>query len=179
MSGGGLLGNAIGLNSGSLRLGILATPEFSAALSSDQAMSMIAEGASNVSFDGRTSHPMDMVAESISIPVSDLFATEGVFTSPTELFWGTIWTGGAEPSEPLINNYQHSETPVKYIRLDDITLEYTANKLTRVLKEEGDDKILEYTGNNLTRVTDNYHGIIKDLSYSGNQLTSVVVSKII
>lgn len=179
MAGGGLNGGAIGLNAGSLRLGILATPVYMAALGSDQAMSMATEGASAVSFSGRTSHPMDMAVEGISVPVSDLFATESVFTSPTEAFWGTIWAGGADVSEPLINNYQHSETPVKYIRLDDITLEYTSDQLTRVVKEAGDDKVLEYTGSLLTKVTDNYHGIIKDLSYTGSQLTNVIVSKII
>jgi len=143
-------------------------------------MGMIAEGASVVSFSGRTSHPLATVAEGASTPVSDLFATEGAFSSPTEPFWGTIWAGGAEASEPLINNYQHSETPVKYIRLDDIVLEYTGDQLTRVTKEEGDDKVLEYTGALLTKVTDSYHGIIKDLSYDGNdKLTGVTVTKII
>ena len=176
----GISGGSIGLRTGSLRLGIIATPLFTASLQSDQAMGLVAEGASVVSFSGRTSHPLAMIAEGVSTPVSTLFATEGAFSSPTEVFWGTIWAGGANASEPLINNYQHSETPVKYIRLDDIVLTYTGDQLTQVTKEEGDDKVLEYTGALLTKVTDNYHGIIKDLSYDVNdKLTGVTVTKII
>jgi len=163
-------------------LGIDAPSQFIAFLQSDQAMAMNATGGigpTDITIDGRTSHALDFIAEGVSVPVSTLFATEGYFSSPTEDFWGTIWAGGAIASDPLIHNYQHSETPVKYIRLDDITLEYTGTQLTRVTKEQGDDKVLEYTGTQLTKITDNYHGITKDLAYAGTQLTGVVVSKII
>lgn len=176
---GGELGEYIGFKSGPMRMGILAESEFSASLSSDQAMAMDIAAESVVSFTGQQSHPMALIAEGASEPFSDLFQAVGVFTVPTEPFWGTVWEGGAVASDRLIDNYQHSQTPVKYIRLDDITLEYTGSQLTRVTKEEGDDKVLEYSGAQLVRVTDSYHGIVKDLSYNGNQLTGVTVSKIV
>ena len=176
---GGDIGESIGFKSGSLRMGIMAESEFSANLSSDQAMAMDITAEPVVLFAGQQSHPMELTAEGASEPVSDLFAASGVFTTFTDPLWGTVWEGGAYDSDPLIDNYQHSQTPVKYIRLDDITLEYTGDQLTRVTKEEGDDKVLEYSGTQLVRVTDNYHGIIKDLSYTGTQLTGVTVSKIV
>lgn len=179
MSGGGGSSTLWGQGDARIRLGVIAESEFLGSLQSEQALALDATAESVVSFEAEVSHPMALSAEGASTPVSGLFGSEGAFTVFTEPFWGTIWEGGAVESDTLIENYQHSETPVKYIRLDDITLEYTGPRLTRVTKEEGDEKILEYSGNQLIRVTDNYNGIIKNLSYSGNQLTGVTVSKIV
>lgn len=180
MSGGG---SSLWKRNAELRLSVVAESEFDASLQKDAALEMFATGGArfpqDVIFDGRTSHPLELDAVGASTPVSDLFGTEGEFSSLWEDFWGTIWEGGAASDDYLIENYQHSETPVKYVRLDDITLEYTGTQLTRVTKEEGDEKLLEYSGSQLVRVTDTYVDTIKDLTYSGNQLTGVTVSKIV
>lgn len=163
-----------------LRVGMVGQTAFSATLSVENNIAFSGTASPEASFDGYVSHPMEFSGVANSQPVSTLFATDGVFSSLSEAFWGTIWQSGQGVETcPLIFNYHHSQTPVKYERLDDLTLAYSGGQLTGVTKESGDALTLEYSGDQLVRVTNSYTGTVKDFTYSGSDLVGVTVSKLV
>lgn len=158
-----------------IRMGACGAGEFIAPLAADLAMSMDVTADPAYSADARASKTMGFDHTAASSPFSTLFETVATFSMPSELFWGILGIGGAV-DVPLIIAYDHSLTPVKYVRQDDIVLTYTGDDLTLVTKESGDTIVLEYTGADLTKVTNDYLGLVKDLSYTDGKLTGVVVS---
>lgn len=162
-----------------LRVGMVGQSSFSATISVENNVAFSNTATPESKFVGFQSHPMDFSVEADSQPFSTLFATEGAFSSLSEAFWGTIWQNGDMANVPLVFNYHHSQTPVKYERLDDLTLAYTGTQLTGVTKESGDALLLEYSGDQLVRVTNTYTGTVKEFTYSGSDLVGVTVSKLI
>lgn len=160
-----------------LRVGMVGQSAFYATLSVENSAAFSGTYTPELYFDLRVSRPLEFYGEAASTPTSTLFATEGVFSSLYEPFWGTMWKNDSNSGIPLIFNYHHSQTPVKYERLDDLTLAYTGIQLTGVTKESGDSLTLEYSGDQLVRVTNSCTGTVKKFTYSGTDLVSVTASK--
>ena len=160
-----------------LRVGICAESTFTATVVSQRAIT--ADFTSDTGFiaDARVSVTITSEAVGALEIFSTSFATVNAFSLPFESFWGTVWTGGACPGT-LLDTYDHSVTPVRYERLDDITLTYVGDQLSNVERESGDSKALTYDiDGNLITVESDYTGYRKVLSYTTGQLTRVVTEQ--
>lgn len=162
----------------SLRIGMIScsTGTFTASIELGAAFSGTAESSFQANI--QRSVPMTLSVVSDSHTFSTLFGSLNVFSGFSEVFWGTDFTTATHADQPLIFNYHHSQTPVRYQRLDDIRLTYSGETLTTVTRESGDTVQLSYdVDGNLIKVTDLYTNTIKDLSYTGDDLTGIVISK--
>lgn len=166
-------------NRGALRIGIVADSAFFATLSVQNEISFSGSPSPEFSAFGHSAVPMELSVVAVCQPVSTRFDSAGVFTAFDEIFWNFDMSAQIPTDCVLIPNYNHSQTPVKYSRLDDLVLSYASNRLTAVTRESGDNLQLEYDGSGqLIRVTDFYLKTVKNFTYNGSDLESVVVSKL-
>lgn len=162
-----------------MRIGMAGCSSFSASVSVKHELAFSEQSSGILEAVLYISHPLIFQGESASSPVSTLFETVGTFSTFSEPYWSTMWDNSGNESSPLIDNYHHSQTPVKYTRLDDLVLSYESGKLVGVARESGDTLSLEYNADGLLiRVTDIYTGVVKNFSYTGTELTGITVAKL-
>ena len=159
-----------------LRVGMSAKPVYTFPLSSNNNSSLSIDGSSYAGFDGYVSVSLEMYAESFSTAFSTLYGTYGTFSAVTDYVTLSNNSGG---TNPLILNYDHSQTPVKYIRFDDVVLSYESGNLISVTRESGDVTELSYDADGrLLLVTDTYTDVAKHFDYTGDDLTGITVAKL-
>lgn len=158
-----------------LRVGVEAESEFSANLSTQAELTFSGNSGTSFHLVLHNSIPLNLITSADSTVFSTSFDTVGVFSGFTENYWPTDMTVvGSFLSAPLINNYHHSQTPVRYLRMDDIVLSYDQNQLSTVTRESGDTRQLVYDSEGrLVSVTDSYTQTKKILTYNGEELSNV------